>query len=277
MSFTTLSIVKKHLLSSDAGALIIENVPVTLSGESEVMLPHQNLVESSGAVKLDATVLPYCDGPVVLTDYDKTRLALDRVVPGSVVVALSATLATVYVEEIDYKMSYSAGSLYRVPGGSIPNNQPVYVYYGRYTIYSASSDFEIDYVRGTVRRRAGSAIPDGADVLVDYSVAAGSVTDELISQAIVEAEDLIMRALSTDYNANSTQQGLQTGTTLLVLSVVARDMATETLGRRLSSDASGRAKEWQNLSTLYESRAWQTLRPYLDRFPMHAPERHTNG
>jgi hypothetical protein len=45
------------------------------------------------------------------------------------------------------------------------------------------------------------------------------------------------------------------------------------LARRSGSDAAGRAREWQNLCALYENRAWQTLRPFLDPYLQHSPER----
>jgi hypothetical protein len=193
------------------------------------------------------------------------------------VVTLADTVSTVYAEEVDYKMDYLDGHLVRVPGGGIPNNQPVLVYYSRYTVFSASSDYLLDTARGTVRRRSDSTIPDGATVLLDYHVTAGSVTDELIAQAILEAEDLIVRQLAPEYSAQSSAQGLQSGATMLVLAIVTRDLATEALSRRLTTDASSRAKEWQSLSVLYETRGWDTLRPYLDRYPVHAPEKRTHG
>lgn len=277
MSFTSLSIVKKHLLSSDLGELNIENVPATLNGEDEAMLPHQSLTEYSEIVKWDTSVVPLSDGPLVLSDYDKAALSAGHVVVGSVVVTLGDSLSTVYAEEADYKMDYSLGCLHRVEGTRIPNNQPVYVFYNCYSLFDSARDYLMDYVRGTVRRRSGSSIPDRATVLVDYRVTAGSVTDALISQAILEAEDLIVRSLSTDYNTNSTDQGLQTGASLLVLSFITRDLAGEALARGVTSDAAGRAKEWQNLSNLFELRAWQTLRPFLDSYPIHGPERHPNA
>ena len=277
MSFTNLATVKKHLLSTDIGSQRVECVPITLNAEDDSILPDQNLVQYSEIVKWETTLPPTNEGPITMSDNGKMSLSAGNVVRGSVVVTLSETLSTVYVEEADYQLDYSSGALRRVPTGGIPNNQPVYVYYNKYSTFHPGSDYDMDYVRGTIRRRSGSSIPDKARVLVDYMRATGSVTDDLISQAIVEAEDLIVRSLSAAYSSSSTDQGLQTGATLLTLSIVARDMTAENLGRRVTSDSGGRAKEWQNLSTLYEARAWETLRPFLESCPVHSPERRTNA
>jgi hypothetical protein len=277
MSFTTLATVRKHLLASDITPLVFENLPVNLNREEAVLLPHQNLVEGSDVLKWDIGVLPLRDGPITLCEQDKARLSADHVIPGSMVVTPSDTLTTVYVEEADYHMNYADGYLVRVENGGLPNNQQVFVHYSRYSLFSGTTDYLLDAASGTLRRRSNSTIPDGATVLLDYRVTAGSITDSLIEQAIIEAEDQIVRVLAQEYTGQSNAQGLRTGTTLLVLSMVTRDLATEALMRRQSSDASGRAKEWQNLSALYEVRAWDTLRPYLDRFPVHAPERRNHG
>ena len=277
MSFTSLAIIKKHLLSTDVGELQIENMPVTLTGLGTINLPHQDLAPNREVVKWETVVLPLHDGPIVLSDGGKASLSSGNIVHGSVVVTLGETLSTVYVEETDYKLDYLTGSLHRVPTGGIPNNQPVHVYYNRYLIFNPGSDYVMDYVNGTIARHSGSTIPDGATVLIDYAVVAGSVTDDLISQAVVEAEDLIVRSLSSAYSSSSPDQGLKTGATFLALSIIARDMTAESLARRLGSDSGSRAKEWQNLSILYEARAWETLRPFVETFPIHSVQRRPNA
>jgi len=277
MSYTSLSIVRAHLLNSDDDALSIQNLPITLTGQNDVALPHQHLVSNSETVKWDVQNLPGKDGPLTLSDYDKVQLSDGHLIRGSVVVTLGDTLSTVYTAETDYKVDYQSGFIHRLLSGAIPANQPVYVFYNCYAVFTGRTDYVLDCDRGTIHRTSNSAIPDGATVLIDYAVAAGSVTDALITQAIVEAEDLIVRSLATGYTAQSADQGLKTGATMLVLSFVARDMATEALARQPGSDAGTRAKEWQNLSALYEARAWETLRPYLERYPMHSPGKQANA
>jgi hypothetical protein len=277
MSFTTLSIVQKHLLSKAVGILDVLALPVTLTGEDWLELPHHNLEDKSDVVKWDVDVLPFMEGPVGLSGYTWSSLSSHPIVPESVLVVTSEALSTIYVEEKDYKVDYPNGRFRRVEGGSILDNQPVYIYGNYYSVFDSESDYELDIENGRIRRRSGSTIPDGATVLVDYRVTAGEATEELIQQAILEAEDLIIRLLTPPYTAASADQGLNTGATELALSLIARDLATESLSRRSTSDASGRAREWQNLSRFYEERAWQTLQPFLDRSLLRSPEKRTNG
>ena len=183
------------------------------------------------------------------------------------VVTPGEALSTVYVEEQDYQVDYAGGRIRRLGSGAIPNNQPVLIYYSYYTLFTIHSDYTLDCAAGILTRVETGAIPDGATALVDYTVTAGTVEDDLIAEAITEAEDLILCSLSPDYNANSTNQGLKTGATELALSIICRAEAIEALSRRATTDIPGRAKEWQHLSRFYEQQAWETLAPFL--LPLH--------
>jgi hypothetical protein len=273
MSFTSLSTVKKHLLSSGFGPLTLADYPVQLCAQTDVELPHHNLVEGSDVVKWRIEITPEVEGPFVLTGEDWVALSSGNLVPHETVVSTSPTARAIYSDELDYQVDCAQGRVHRLASGGIPDSQTVWVFSTRYAIFQRDSDYHLDSARGLVHRLTDGAIPDGAHVLVDYTVTAGSVTDELIQQAIAETDDLIVRTLSTAYNSSSTDPGLQTGQTELVMAIVARDLAVEVLSRRTSTEAAARAKEWQNLSVLYENRAWQTLRPFLDPYASHSPEK----
>lgn len=277
MPFTTLAIVRTHLQAADIGTLEVRDQPVTLHATDPTQLPHQNLAANSETVKWDTRINPTIDGPLTLRDFDWTNLSSGHLVAHSDAVLINLSLATVYVPEADYKLDIVNGRIRRMSGSAIPNLQDVLVCYNAYSLFERGTDYVVDGQQGTIRRTAGSAIPDGAEVIVDYHVEAGGVTDGLIEQAIIEAQDLIERALAPEYNGSSADQGLQTGATQLVLANVARDMAAAALLQRRETDANGRAKEWQNLSGLYETRAWQTLRPFLVPYQIHSPERRSNA
>jgi hypothetical protein len=276
MSFTNLALVKAHLLSSDYGAYDVENVRVTLNGTAQTELPHHNLVNESDVVKWDTSVYPDVEEGLVLTGDEWSKPVGRPFVRGSVVIALSSSLATIYSEESDYKVDYAQGCVRRVAGSTIPESMPLLMYYYAYHVFERDADYDLDPACGTLRRTSDSSIPDGAAVLVDYQVTAGSVTDELILQAITEAEDCIVRLLGPGFTPDSTDQGLKTGATELVLSIIARDMAGEALARRLLTDSGARAKQWQDLSQLYERQAWLTLRPFLEPYGLRSPEKRTN-
>lgn len=262
MPFTDLLTVRKHLVASNTPALPFENIPLTLSGTTPVPLPQGNVL-ASVSVKWLASELPTLEPAIVLVNENWASLSYANLARGSVVVASTLSLAQVFTEEHDYRVNHEEGRLKRLASGAIPNSFPAVVWYGRYHLFAESSDFVVDYAAGTVRRASGSTIPDGATVLVDYIVAHGSAEDLLIEQAIVEAEDVILRSLRQGYSASSTDQGLQSGATYLALHIVARGMAALMLTRNLGSDAYTRAREWLQLSDKWHTAAWNVLAPFV--------------
>jgi hypothetical protein len=277
MAFTTLSIIKKHLLSSGFLRLRVEEHVVQLNGTDEVELPHHGLIEKSEAVKWIAELKPTREGPVQLTGTDWVSLNYGYLVPNTVVLSLSDALTTLYTEEVDFQTDVTEGRIRRVETGEIPDLQPVFAFYLRYRLFESDTDFIMDYTAGTLRRVSGGTIPDGAHLFVDYETIAGSVTDELILQAIDDVQDRIVRALAQGYSGSSSDHGLQTGATLLVLAVLARAMATEQLARRLITDSAERAREWQKLTDAFEAQGWRILRPFLDPYQLHSPEKVTHA
>src|SRR5512139_279971 len=263
MPFTSPTLIKAHLLTATFPQLVIRNHAVTFEGTTPVELPHHNLESASDVVKWDTNLEPYADHSATLKEEDFQNLEHTQLVPGTVLVTLSEALATVFVEELDYQVDYANGRIRRLASGSISDNQPVIVYYSFYTSFTRGDDYTIDSAAGILTRVDTGIIPDGAAVLVDYTVTGGTVEDDLIAQAILEAEDLILRFLSPEFNSGSTDQGLKTGATQLVLSVICRAQAIEALSRRATPDTPGRAKEWQQLSRFYENQAWETLAPFL--------------
>jgi hypothetical protein len=273
MSFTTPILVKTHLLTGTFPELVIRDHAVTFTDTTEIELPHHNLVADSIVVKRDVLAAPYLDSSATLKEEEFVSLEHAQLVPGSAVVTLSEALTTVYVDEVDYQIDYVNGRVRRLASGSIPDQQPVIVYYDYFSLFERGPDFSIDEANGILTREEGGAISAGATVLVDYTVAAGAVEDDLITEAIAEAEDMILRLLSPDYNSGSTDQGLKTGATELSLSIICRAAAAEALSRRATTDISGRAKEWQQLSRFYEQQAWNTLAPFLLPLSVRSPFR----
>jgi hypothetical protein len=276
MSFTTPAQIKSHLLNSTRPVLHVENERVQLSGTADVELAYGALVSSSESVKRDCLASVITSGPHVLTETNWSDLSASQVVAGTVVVTVDDTCQLVYREELDYQIDYETGRIRRTPGSDIPNQTGVYVYFASYELLRTTTDYVIDYEHGLLRRTSTGAIPDGGAVLIDYDVGAGSVEDTLIEQAIVEAEDVIVRNLAPGYSSSSADQGLKTGACYLVLSIIARALCTEFLGRRTSADGATRAKEWITLSERYEAKAYEVLRPFLNPIALRAGLRMMN-
>ncbi len=277
MAFTSIATVRRHLLGNSSPALTVENVPVRMDGLDPTPLPHHGLLDKSEVVKWATDIEPVFEGPVQLEGYGLTALAHSPLVAASEVVTLGESLSTVYAAERDYQIDYAQGSIRRVAGSQIPDPRAVVVYYFHYQLFERETDYVLDCATGFIRRTESSSIPDGAQVLVDYTIATGSISDELIDLAVAEAHDRIVRALATGYNGLSTDQGLTTGETELVLAILARDLAAEALAMRTGNDAAGRAREWMELFYQHEAHAWETLRPFLDPYTLRSPEKRNAG
>jgi hypothetical protein len=277
MSFSNLAVVKTHLMNNVAHSQRIENLSVSFRESDEVVLPDHNLITDSDTVKWIAQLAPTAAGQMQFPATWWVNTGETQLVPNTVVIAQTESLQTVYVEEVDYQVDHAQGQIRRTPDSSIADNAPVYVYYLTYKLFERGSDYEINCGTGILTRNSGGRMPEGASVWVDYSVTAGSVTEDLIAACLVEADDLILRLLSANYNGSSTDQGLMTGETQLALALCARSMAAEVLGRVTSSDASGRAAQYLKLADTWEQQAWITLQPFLDPLALRSPEKHSNA
>lgn len=264
MAFTDLATVRKHLVASNLPASNVENQRITLNETAHVTLPHANIQLYSERVKRVASDIPTRETGLLLVDEKDVPLANKDLVRDSVAVASDIALDAIFTEEQDYRVDLSVGVIQRMASGSIPNVFPVVVWYEHYDVYSSSSDYVIDYAAGTIRRAVSSSIPDGGTVLIDYSVAEGWAEDSLINQAIIEAQDIIERALREGYDGTSTQQGLKTGATYMTLSIVSRGMAALMLTRNIGADANSRAREWQQLCEKWSEAAWNVLAPFVN-------------
>lgn len=263
MSWTDLATVRKHLQETSVAATVIENEEHTLTGTSEVQLEHKSITQNSEEVKTIDLVSPYDAGAKILTGTNWRTLEHDDLVPNSVVITADQALDTVYIEGTDYVVDYEQGKIKRVTGTSIPSEGTVYVWYFYFTVHVRDTDYEIGYDNGELNRIDGGSIADGSTVYVDYTTSAGTATDDLINEAITEAEDKILARLKDEYSSSSTDQGLKTGATELALSIICNAKAMDMMLKSPSDQADGAANQWRAMSLRYEEQAWETLDRFL--------------
>jgi len=263
MSWTSSTIIKKHLQDCGIEVGSVTDEYHVLNGTVVEQLGHAYITTDSETVKTIDSATPYYDGSNKLSGTSWKSLDHAHLVPGSFVAASNTLLSTIYVEGVDFVVDYAAGKIKRVTGTSIPDEGTVYVWYQFYTVQARGTDYSIDYEAGTVVRLAGSGIADGSQVWVDYKISAVTLTDNLISQAIVEAEGKILDRLSSSYSGGSTDQGLKTGATELALSIISREMAAEAMRKYASSRAASVADQWRKLCASFEEQAWKTLSKFL--------------
>jgi len=263
MAWTSLAVIKKHLQDSGVEVGEIRDESHEMKGTAPVQLFHAYITSDSEKIKTIDASIPYADGENILNGTAWKSLDHVQIVPDTVVVASDSLLSTIYIEGVDYVVEYQEGKIKRDSGGAIPDGGTVYIWYQFYTVQTKDTDYTIAEEVGTIARINGGGIADGSQVWVDYKIDAMTVSDNLITQAITEAEGKILDRLSSDYSTSSTDQGLKTGATELTLSVVTRGMATEAMRTYPSAKAAEVAKQWQTLSIRYEKQAWETLSKFL--------------
>ncbi|MBZ0266166.1 hypothetical protein K8I28_16030 [bacterium] len=265
MSWTDANTVKIHLLGFLVNGLEVVDHEITLEGSAEIQLPHRNLL--SGSVRVAGLLAENPSGPEQLTLNGTSwqGLGVQNVLRNSVVLTDDLALSTRFIENVDFAVDAVGGKVKRLSGSSIGDGESVYVWFIPLTLYSNGSDYDVDLSAGTLERLVGGDIPDPATMLVSYEVNEAAVTDTLISEAIVEAEDKIAALLKLEYDTESSDQGLKTGATELTLAIISDSLALHSLGGGTDSHADDRARRLMELARRFELRAQATLSRFISQ------------
>jgi hypothetical protein len=218
MSFTNISLVKKHISEHHLGVFEMENHPIHLEGSSPFKLPDSNIQVSSEKVKGKEILSPVQEN-ISFSSGDMIQLLHSELILDTVVVASDSSLGKIYVENIDYSIDYENGKLIRISSGSILALSSVVIFYLYYRVYQKGVDYQLDYQKGELTRLTSGVIEDGQWVLLDYIVEYGFLNDETIAQAIVEANERVLKFIDSSY-FESEDQGLVTAETYLFQSSV---------------------------------------------------------
>ena len=264
MSFTNIDLVKKHIGEQELGSISKKNVACQLVGETYLQLPNVMLQTGSEKVKAKEQNTP-AQETVSFASSDSMSLSHQELIPDTVVVANDSSLGEIYAENIDYTIDYENGKITRVTNGAIPLAASVVIWYFYYRLYVKGTDFQIDYAKGQIRRISSGEIEDGQWVLVDYAVEYSLLNDEVIENAIKEANDQILQYIDSTYT-NSTDQALVTAETHLTVSILANIKAMEAINQPEGAVTSGQAHSislaWAKMSVVYRDQAYQTLKPF---------------
>lgn len=261
MSYTHVDVVRHHL------------APLGASGEAVydqmVVVPADGAVRFfSGEVAAESVVVKSVrDGQRVRRQLqlsgDQVAVVSGPVVPGTVVVASDSSLGTVYVENRDYVIEHSTGMLTVKPGGDMTAGMTVVVWCLPYVVYQRSVDYALNATKAELVRLSGGGMIAGELVWVDYRPVYDDYTDELIAQAVTEANATVAAEVDPSREFG-TDPLLQVAATYRALAAVARSTA----GRRLGSvrGTGGQAQAWLTLAGQYAERADQLLRSFRPPF-----------
>lgn len=262
MGWTDADTVRKHLLSLDNLPTVFTDVEVFLDADGKAALPHRGIESGSDQVKVLKQLIPDSQSGVTLNGETWVALSYDHLMPGEIVVASDDGLGTLYQLDADFCFDPANGKLRRVDGGAISDGASVEVFYQRYEVKTTLIDYTIDLSSGIITRVPTGSIEIETTIYVDYEISDASGVDELLDEALTEAENKILALLKSEYTIESSDQGLITGATELTLAIICRGMATRALSDGRTA-AEGRSRAWRNLAIQYEGQAWITLQSFL--------------
>jgi hypothetical protein len=257
MSFTTIEIVKKHILEKHIGIQQIESEPVKLVADTAVGLRYPPVYSGSEKVKAKEQNKP--DYQIVdFSGSDEVTLNRPELIKDSVVVASDSSLGKIFKENIDYIVDYDEGILIRLGSGEVPQGATVSVWYVPFHIYTRGQDYKIIYSKGEISRLSGGDIESGQWVYVDYVSEYAFIDDEIIANAINEANEQVLNFIDSVYTSSS-DRSLVVAETYLAVSIVCRIKALEAVSSGLKDTVSS---SWSILSDQYKRDAYILLEKF---------------
>ncbi len=188
-----------------------------------------------------------------------TAIVSAPLVPNTVLVASDSSLGKIYAEGTDYSIDYDNSSIQLKDGGELIIGQSVTMWYATYRVYVEGTDYQADYSKGAIRRTSSGSISDGETVYVDYSPLLASYTEEILAQAVIEANGLVEQAVDPDGQFGA-DVALQAAATYRALEIVCRAAAAGELYRLNKSDKV--ALVWMKLGDHYSQRSEQLLNSF---------------
>ena len=272
MSFTSPELVRAHIANANFGDAVVRNSPAILSGTSPTNLPHAGLKEGTVTVKA-----PRGYEPVRLTlvlGNSWVILNHAQIIDGTVAVASDSSLGTIYIENFDFIVDYAGGRVKRLDTGAIADGQSVVVWYNHFHVYIEGDDYAVNHAAGQLVRRSNGDIADGQQVLVDYTVSLGSVSDDVIDQAIAESGEAVLLIVNESYH-DAPAPGLVIGATHMAVAHLARMRAAALLadGTINSSVARAAAQTWLDIAAQYNSSAHAFLARFANPISQRRPMR----
>jgi hypothetical protein len=138
----------------------------------------------------------------------------------------------------------------------------VVIWYLHFRVYVGNTDYQIDYGKGQIRRLSFGDIEDGQWVLADYTVEFALLSDEVVENAIREANQQVLHYIDSSFS-NSTDESLVTAETYLAVSVLCNIKAMEAMTQNLASGTGWQAHSislaWSKMSGVYRSQAYELL------------------
>lgn len=260
MPFTNAQLVRKHLIEHSAAGQSVENLPVKLSGTAPARLPSAPIL--SGSEKVKGKEDPAPREETVLLTLAGAQLSCTDLIPETVVAASDSSLGTIYVEQVDFAVDYRAGKIRRLPGGVLSADAEATVWYVAYQIYARNTDYKIDYGKGEITRIASGVIEEGQIIYADFNLDPAFLGDEVIENAVAEAEAQTAALIDSIY-IDSSEPGLSAGATYLAVAILAQVNSLESM--QASPPSHQLSRSWAIMSNFYRKRSAEFLAPFAKK------------
>lgn len=257
MSFTTVEIVKKHILEKHVGIQQVESEPVRMVADTAIGLRYPPVYSGSEKVKAKQQSKPDYQ-TVDFSGSDEVGLNKPELMKDTVVVASDSSLGKIFKENVDYIVDYDGGVITRLSSGEVPPGAVVSVWYIPFKIYIRGQDYKVNYNKGEITRLSGGDIKSGQWVYVDYISEYAFIDDEVITNAINEANEQVLNFIDTVYSSSS-DKSLVVAETYLAVSIICRIKALEAVSSGLKDTVSS---SWSVLSDQYKRDAYILLEKF---------------
>ncbi|MDH3890919.1 MAG: hypothetical protein OEV49_07515 [candidate division Zixibacteria bacterium] len=264
MSYTNVELIRHHLVSAFPTAEQVVNQALYFKGDD--YLPFFNGAIDGSVLKVKTLKSNSLSRSSITLGSSPVSVAASPIAPGSVVVASDSSMGTLYVENTDYAIDYSVGTIAVKSGGSLSVGQAVTVWYQTFATYTDGADYQVRVDSGEIKRVVSGEIIDGETVFLDYSPIYDSFNDDVLNNAVAEANSLVEQEVDPDgqFGADRT---LQAAATQRALAIVCRTAAARELSSRRGEDRTALA--WMKLSDQYAAGSEQLLNRF--RPPAQGP------
>ncbi len=254
MSFTTVETVQKHIVENQIAVSQVDSEPVKLTAGLKVPLKYPPVNSGSEKVKAKEQIKPDYQ-TVMFPAGNQVSLDKSELIRDSVVIASDSSLGSIYKENLDYTVDYDNGILTRISSGNIPQAVTVSVWYMPYRVYTRGTDYSIDYSKGEISRISSGDIEAGQWVYVDYISEYAVIDEEIIKNAISEANEQVLNFIDSIYSS-STDSSLVVAETYLSVSIICRIKALQAIS---SGTRSCISSSWSALADQYKRDAYLLL------------------
>lgn len=263
MSFTTVDIVRNHILENHISISEIDSEPVKIAEDFKGILRYPPVVKDSECVKGKEQLKPDYQ-EITFTGENQVNLLKSELVRDSVVVASDSSLGHIYKENIDYTIDYSNGIILRIVDGDISTGESLSIWYMPYRVYTRGTDYTIDYEKGEIKKLASGDIETGQWLYVDYTSEYAFISDETITNAINEANEQVLNFIDSAYSSSS-DRSLVVAETYLTIAIICRIKAMWAVSAGMRNNIS---LTWSALADQYKRDGYLLLEKFIGSIGM---------